>query len=62
MDTFSDYWQQLDRDDITLKLNSKTNADVEAALNRHTLTLDDFMALIRTYGSTRSATYSTTFW
>ncbi|MFU9004488.1 2-iminoacetate synthase ThiH [Proteus sp. TSJ240517] len=50
MDTFSDYWQQLDWDDITLKLNSKTNADVEAALNRHSLTLDDFMALISPAG------------
>ena len=46
MKTFSDYWQQLDWDDITLRLNSKTCEDVETALSHHTLNLDDFMALI----------------
>lgn len=44
--TFSEHWQQLDWDNLTLQLNSKTARDVEQALNRENLTLPDFMALI----------------
>ena len=44
--TFSDRWQQLDWDDLTLQLNSKTTRDVERALSADTLTTTDFMALI----------------
>lgn len=44
--TFSDRWQQLDWDDLTLQLNSKTARDVERALSADTLTTTDFMALI----------------
>lgn len=43
---FSDRWQQLDWDDISLTLYSKTALDVEYALSSHSRTLDDFMALI----------------
>ncbi|KJF77045.1 thiamine biosynthesis protein ThiH, partial [Morganella morganii] len=44
--TFSDRWQQLDWDDLTLQLNSKTARDIERALSADTLTTADFMALI----------------
>ncbi len=44
--TFRQRWQQLDWDDITLRINSKTRHDVEHALNSEHLTLDDFMALL----------------
>ncbi|MEI9699236.1 2-iminoacetate synthase ThiH [Moellerella wisconsensis] len=43
---FSQHWQQLEWDDLTLRLHAKTAADVERALNCDTLTLDDFMALL----------------
>lgn len=33
MKTFSDRWRQLDWDDIRLRINGKTAADVERALN-----------------------------
>lgn len=45
-DDFSSRWQQLDWDDITLRINGKTARDVERALNADKLTRDDFMALI----------------
>lgn len=44
--SFYDIWHQLSWDDIRLKLYSASAADVERALNRNTLTSDDFMALI----------------
>lgn len=43
---FQHRWQQLDWDDIALRINSKKAQDVEAALSRDTLSRDDFMALI----------------
>ncbi|WP_118987085.1 2-iminoacetate synthase ThiH [Photorhabdus sp. CRCIA-P01] len=44
--SFSYRWQQLDWDDITLRINSKTAQDVERALSSNKLNLDDFMALL----------------
>lgn len=44
--SFRERWEQLDWDDLTLRINGKTDADVEQALQRDTLTLDDFMALL----------------
>lgn len=44
MKTFSDRWRQLDWDDIRLRINGKTAADVERALNASQLTRDDMMA------------------
>ncbi|MDR0806884.1 MAG: 2-iminoacetate synthase ThiH [Enterobacteriaceae bacterium] len=44
--SFRDHWQQLDWDDISLSIYSKTAADVEHALNAHTRSRNDFMALI----------------
>ncbi|SQB36538.1 thiamine biosynthesis protein [Citrobacter koseri] len=46
MKTFTDRWQQLDWDDIRLRINSKTAADVERALNATQLSRDDMMALL----------------
>lgn len=46
MKTFSDRWRQLDWDDIRLRINSKTAADVERALNASQLTRDDMMTLL----------------
>lgn len=46
MKTFSDCWRQLDWDDIHLRINGKTAADVERALNASQLTRDDMMALL----------------
>ena len=46
MKTFTDRWQQLDWDDIRLRINSKTAADVERALNATQLSCDDMMALL----------------
>ena len=43
---FQDHWKTLDWDDISLRINSKTAADVERALNAPRVTRDDFMALI----------------
>ncbi len=45
MKTFSDRWRQLGADDIRLRINSKTAADVERALAAKQLTRDDMMAL-----------------
>ncbi|MEE6801295.1 radical SAM protein, partial [Escherichia coli O8:H10] len=46
MKTFSDYWRQLNWDDIRLRIHSKTRADVERALAATQLTRDDMMALL----------------
>ena len=46
MKTFSDRWHQLDWDDIRLRINGKTAADVEHALNASQLSRDDLMALL----------------
>ena len=46
MNTFSDRWRQLDWDDIRLRINGKTAADVERALNASQLSRDDLMALL----------------
>lgn len=44
--TFTDRWRELDWDDITLRINSKTPADVERALGTRKVTRDDLMALL----------------
>ncbi|WP_151996066.1 2-iminoacetate synthase ThiH [Buttiauxella massiliensis] len=44
--TFTDRWRELDWDDITLRINSKTAADVERALSARKITRDDLMALL----------------
>ena len=44
--TFTDRWRELDWDDITLRINSKTGADVERALSARKITRDDLMALL----------------
>ena len=44
--TFTDRWRELDWDDITLRINSKTALDVERALSSHKITRDDLMALL----------------
>jgi 2-iminoacetate synthase len=44
MKTFTDYWRTLNWDDLRLRINSKTAADVERALNATRLTRDDLMA------------------
>lgn len=46
MKTFSDRWRQLEWDDIRLRINGKTAADVERALAAKQLTRDDMMALL----------------
>ena len=46
MPTFTERWQQLDWDDIRLRIHSKTPADVERALAARQLSRDDFMALL----------------
>lgn len=43
---FQQIWQQLDWDDLTLRINSKTSRDVEHALDAQRLTREDFMALL----------------
>ncbi|WJY14814.1 2-iminoacetate synthase ThiH [Pectobacteriaceae bacterium CE90] len=43
---FQQRWQQLHWDDLTLRINSQTAADVERALTADQLSRDDFMALI----------------
>ncbi|QOI57298.1 2-iminoacetate synthase ThiH [Rouxiella badensis] len=43
---FQQHWQTLDWDDISLRINSKTAADVERALNAPRVSREDFMALI----------------
>lgn len=45
-DDFSSRWQQLNWDEIALRINSKSARDVEYALNAPKLTREDFMALI----------------
>ena len=46
MNTFTDRWRQLEWDDIRLRINGKTAADVERALNASQLSRDDLMALL----------------
>lgn len=46
MATFTDRWRQLNWDDIALRINSKTSADVERALTAKHLTREDLMALL----------------
>ncbi|WP_333013119.1 2-iminoacetate synthase ThiH [Kluyvera sichuanensis] len=46
MKTFSDRWRQLEWDDIRLRINGKTTADVERALGASQLSRDDLMALL----------------
>ena len=46
MNTFTDRWRQLEWDDIRLRINSKTPADVERALAAKQLSRDDMMALL----------------
>ncbi|XNM66547.1 hypothetical protein ACLK2E_21700 [Escherichia coli] len=46
MNTFTDRWRQLDWDDIRLRINGKTPADVEHALAAKQLSRDDMMALL----------------
>ena len=46
MNTFTDRWRQLDWDDIRLRINSKTTADVERAPAAKQLSRDDMMALL----------------
>lgn len=43
---FTDSWRQLDWDDITLRINSKTAADVEKAMLASHPTREDMMALL----------------
>lgn len=49
--TFTDRWCELDWDDITLRINSKTAADVERALSARKITRDHLMALLSPAGS-----------
>ncbi|MDN6683073.1 MAG: 2-iminoacetate synthase ThiH, partial [Enterobacterales bacterium] len=46
METFTQRWQQLDWDDIGLRINSKTNADVERALQTFRPDREDMLALL----------------
>ncbi len=46
MATFTDRWRELGWDDIALRINSKTAADVERALHARHLTREDLMALL----------------
>lgn len=46
MKTFTSRWQQFDWDDIRLRINSKTPADVERALNAPRRSREDMMALL----------------
>ena len=43
---FSSHWQQLDWDDISLRINAKTARDIERALNSTKPDREDLMALI----------------
>ncbi|AJJ10447.1 thiazole biosynthesis protein ThiH [Yersinia rohdei] len=45
-ESFSQRWQQLDWDDISLRINSKTAAEVEQAINATKPTRDNLMALL----------------
>ncbi|STV68116.1 thiazole biosynthesis protein ThiH [Klebsiella michiganensis] len=70
MNTFTDRWRQLDWDDIRLRINGKTPADVERALAAKQLSRDDMMALLSprrrwlsgASGPARSAPDSPAFW
>ncbi|ACS87475.1 2-iminoacetate synthase ThiH [Musicola paradisiaca] len=44
--SFAQRWRQLDWDDLTLRINGKTRADVEQALNAEHPDMEDFMALL----------------
>ncbi|MGF1763469.1 2-iminoacetate synthase ThiH [Aliivibrio kagoshimensis] len=44
--SFTDVWQQMNWDDIRLSIYSKTAKDVESALSKHRLNLEDFKSLI----------------
>lgn len=44
--TFTERWRELDWDDIRLRINRKTAADVERALSARKITRDDLMALL----------------
>ncbi|MGM3176298.1 2-iminoacetate synthase ThiH [Dickeya lacustris] len=44
--SFTHDWQRLDWHELSLRINSKNDADVERALNAQTLTRDDMMALL----------------
>lgn len=46
MAIFTDRWRQLNWDDIALRINSKTSADVERALTARHVTREDLMALL----------------
>lgn len=46
MSTFVERWRQLNWDDIRLRINSKTPADVERALYARHPTREDMMALL----------------
>ncbi len=46
MKAFTDRWRQLEWDDIRLRINGKTAADVERALNASRLNREDMMALL----------------
>ncbi|MGY2911245.1 hypothetical protein ACVW1E_001457 [Ewingella americana] len=46
MSTFTQVWETLDWDDLSLRINSKTAGDVERALGKAKISRDDFMALI----------------
>lgn len=54
MATFTDRWRQLNWDDIALRINSKTSADVERALTAKHLTREDLMALLSPAASART--------
>ncbi|PWC15302.1 2-iminoacetate synthase ThiH [Brenneria roseae subsp. roseae] len=43
---FQHIWEQLEWDDLTLRINSKTSREVERALGAQRLTREDFMALL----------------
>ena len=45
-ESFLDRWQELEWDDIGMRIRAKTAADVERALTTSRRTLADFMALI----------------
>ncbi|WP_058914230.1 2-iminoacetate synthase ThiH [Entomohabitans teleogrylli] len=53
MATFTERWRELHWDDIALRINSKTAADVERALNARRVTREDMLALL----SPAAATY-----
>lgn len=44
--TFTERWRELDWDDITLRIHSKTPSDVERALSAARISRDDLMALL----------------